>query len=200
VNCPPLSDNLVRCPGGAPAFPRRRRVVAERRAKGVALLPVTAVTVEYARRPPEFFRSISALPLNVRGMTTNDDINTSPPAPPPVAQPASERRRYPTGVVIGAAVAGALLGAVGTVTAIAFAWIVSVGPLPPPPPGPPPMLAGPPFHGPPPPPLGGPAPGGFGFAPPPGPPGPPRGYWPPPPGEGVPSPASPTPPSPAPHP
>lgn len=131
-------------------------------------------------------------------MTTNDDINTSPPAP--VAHPAPERRRYPTGVVIGAGVAGALLGAVGTVAAIAFAWIVSVGPPPPPPPGPPPMLAAPPFHGPPPPPMGGPAPGGFGFAPPPGPPGPPRGFWPPPPGEGFPTPASPTPPSPTPHP
>lgn len=133
-------------------------------------------------------------------MTTNDDINTNAPAPPPVAEPALERRRYPTGVVIGAGVAGALLGAVGTVAAIAFAWIVSVGPPPPPPPGPPPMLAAPPFHGPPPPPMGGPAPGGFGFAPPPGPPGPQRGFWPPPPGEGFPPPASPTPPSATPHP
>lgn len=130
-------------------------------------------------------------------MTTNDDINTNAPAPPPVAEPAVERRRYPTGVVIGAGVAGALLGAVGTVAAIAFAWIVSVGP-PPPPLGPPPMLAAP-FHGPPPPPMGGPGPGGFGFVPPPGPPGPPRGFWPPPPGEGFPTPAAPTP-SAAPHP
>jgi hypothetical protein len=130
-------------------------------------------------------------------MTTNDDINTNAPAPPPVAEPALERRRYPTGVVIGAGVAGALLGAVGTIAAIAFAWIVSVGP-PPPPLGPPPMLAAP-FHGPPPPPMGGPGPGGFGVVPPPGPPGPPRGFWPPPPGEGFPTPASPTP-SPAPHP
>ncbi len=111
-------------------------------------------------------------------MTTNDDINTNPPAPAPVAHQAPERRRYPTGVVIGAGVAGALLGAVGTVAAIAFAWIVSVGP-PPPPLGPPPGLAAAPFHGPPPPPMAGPMPGGFGFAPPAGPPGPPRGFVPP---------------------
>ncbi|OBB85975.1 hypothetical protein A5760_00380 [Mycobacterium colombiense] len=131
-------------------------------------------------------------------MTTNDDINTNPPAPAPVAYQAPERRRHPTGVVIGAGVAGVLLGAVGTVAAIAFAWIVSVGPPPPPPPGPPLGLAAP-FHGPPPPPMGGPMPGGFGFTPP-GPPGPPRGVWPPPPGEGLPTPPAPTPASPTPHP
>lgn len=131
-------------------------------------------------------------------MTTNDDINTNPPAPAPVAYQAPERRRYPTGVVIGAGVAGVLLGAVGTIAAIAFAWIVSVGPPPPPPPGPPPGFAAP-FHGPPPPPMGGPMPGGFGFTPP-GPPGPPRGFWPPPPGEGFPTPPAPTPASPTPHP
>lgn len=131
-------------------------------------------------------------------MTTNDDINTNPPAPAPVAQQAPERRRHPTGVVIGAGVAGVLLGAVGTVAAIAFAWIVSVGPPPPPPPGPPPGFAAP-FHGPPPPPMGGPTPGGFGFAPP-GPPGPPRGFWPAPPGEGLPTPPAPAPASPTPHP
>ncbi|OBJ32558.1 hypothetical protein A5653_15595 [Mycobacterium colombiense] len=133
-------------------------------------------------------------------MTTNDDINTNQPAPAPVAYQAPERRRHPTGVVIGAGVAGVLLGAVGTVAAIAFAWIVSVGPPPPPPPGPPPGFAAAPFHGPPPPPMGGPMPGGFGFAPPPGPPGPPRGFWPPPPGEGSPTPPAPTPASPTPHP
>ncbi|CAM3557656.1 hypothetical protein MYCO108962_25250 [Mycobacterium colombiense] len=131
-------------------------------------------------------------------MTTNDDINTNPPAPAPVAHQAPERRRHPTGVVIGAGVAGVLLGAVGTVAAIAFAWIVSVGPPPPPPPGPPPGFAAP-FHGPPPPPMGGPMPGGFGFAPP-GPPAPPRGFWPPPPGEGLPTPPAPTPSSPTPRP
>lgn len=131
-------------------------------------------------------------------MTTNDDINTNPPAPAPVAYQAPERRRHPTGVVIGAGVAGVLLGAVGTVAAIAFAWIVSVGPPPPPPPGPPPGFAAP-FHGPPPPPIGGPMPGGFGFTPP-GPSGPPRGVWPAPPGEGFPTPPAPTPASPTPHP
>ncbi|BBY36594.1 hypothetical protein MMAN_07280 [Mycobacterium mantenii] len=110
-------------------------------------------------------------------MTTNDEINTNPPEPP-VTYQAPERRRHSTGVVIGAGVAGALLGAVGTVAAIAFAWIVSVGPPPPPPPGPPPMM-GASFHGPPPPPMAGPMPGGFGFAPPPGPPGPPRDFVPP---------------------
>ncbi|KDP04944.1 hypothetical protein MAV101_16475, partial [Mycobacterium avium subsp. hominissuis 101] len=60
-------------------------------------------------------------------MTTNDDINTTTPAPPPAAHQPPERR-HSTGVVIGAGVAGALLGAVGTVAAIAFAWIISVGP------------------------------------------------------------------------
>ncbi|OBK71581.1 hypothetical protein [Mycobacterium sp. 1165178.9] len=131
-------------------------------------------------------------------MTTNDDINTNPPAPAPVTYQEPERRRHPTGVVIGAGVAGVLLGAVGTVAAIAFAWIVSVGPPPPAPPGPPPGFAAP-FHGPPPPPMGGPMPGGFGFTPP-GPPGPPRGFWPSPPGEGIPTPPAPTPASPTPHP
>ncbi|MBD3688605.1 hypothetical protein, partial [Mycobacterium avium] len=77
-------------------------------------------------------------------MTTNDDINTTTPAPPPAAHQPPERR-HSTGVVIGAGVAGALLGAVGTVAAIAFAWIISVGPPGPPPPGPPPMWAAPPM-------------------------------------------------------
>ncbi|MCA2261657.1 hypothetical protein JF737_15680, partial [Mycobacterium avium] len=56
-------------------------------------------------------------------MTTNDDISTTTPAPPPAAHQPPERR-HSTGVVIGAGVAGALLGAVGTVAAIAFAWII----------------------------------------------------------------------------
>ncbi|WP_374021691.1 hypothetical protein [Mycobacterium sp. HNNTM2301] len=126
-------------------------------------------------------------------MTTNDEIDTNPP--PPAAPQPREPRRYATGVVVGAGVAGALIGAVGTIVAIAFAWIISVGPPGPPPlPGPPPMMA---LHqGPPPPPMGGPMPGGFGVAPPPGPPGPPRGFVPPPPGEAFPPPP---PPSPAPH-
>lgn len=132
-------------------------------------------------------------------MTTNDEIDTNPPAPAPVTYQAPERRRHPTAVVIGAGVAGVLLGAAGTVAAIAFAWIVSVGPPPPPLPWPPPGFAAPPFHGPPPPPMGGPMQGGFGFAPP-APPGPPRGFWPAPPGEGFPPPPAPTSASPTPHP
>lgn len=114
-------------------------------------------------------------------MTTNDDIDTDPPAPPPATYQPRDPRRHSTGVVVGAGLAGALIGAVGTIAAIAFAWIVSVGPPGPPPPPPPPMMGF--HHGPPPPPMGGPMPGGFGFEPPPGPPGPPRGVWPPP-GEG----------------
>ena len=129
-------------------------------------------------------------------MTTNDDIDTNSPAPPPAAYQAREPRRHSTGVVVGAGLAGALIGAAGTIAAIAFAWIVSMGPPGPPPPlGPPPMMAL--QHGPPPPPMGGPM-GGFGFAPPPGPPGPPRGFWPPPPGEAFPPPSPPQP-SPSPH-
>ncbi|OBF08644.1 hypothetical protein A5730_09435 [Mycobacterium sp. ACS4054] len=119
-------------------------------------------------------------------MTTNDEIDTNPPPGPAIDPP--QPRRHSTGVVVGAGVAGALIGAVGTIAAIAFAWIISVGPPGPPPlPGPPPMMAL--HHGPPPPPMGG--PGGFGFAPPPGPPGPP-----PAPPPGFPPPAQP---SPAPH-
>ncbi|WP_231117577.1 hypothetical protein [Mycobacterium intracellulare] len=60
-------------------------------------------------------------------MTTNDEIETNPPSNPPPAHRPPERRRHPTGVVIAAGVAGALVGAVGTIAAIAFAWIVSVG-------------------------------------------------------------------------
>ncbi|MGZ4530190.1 MAG: hypothetical protein ACXVYA_11295, partial [Mycobacterium sp.] len=88
-------------------------------------------------------------------MTTNHDIDTNPPARPPAAYQPREPRRHSTGVVVGAGVAGALIGALGTIAAIAFAWIVSVGPPGPPPPlGPPPMMA---LHpGPPPPPIGGP--------------------------------------------
>ncbi|ORB61875.1 hypothetical protein BST44_29345, partial [Mycobacterium scrofulaceum] len=83
---------------------------------------------------------------------------------PPAHRPA-EPRRHSTAVVVGAGVAGALIGAFGTIAAIAFAWLISAGP--PGPPGPPPMMAF--HHGPPPPPMGGPM-GGFGFGPPPGPP------------------------------
>ncbi|OBI37216.1 hypothetical protein, partial [Mycobacterium sp. E2238] len=103
-------------------------------------------------------------------MTTNDEIDTHPPAPLPAAHPPREPRRHSTGVVVGVGVAGAMIGAAGTIAAIAFAWIISAGPPGPPlPPGPPPMMAL--QHGPPPPPpMGGPM-GGFGFAPPPGPPG-----------------------------
>lgn len=125
-------------------------------------------------------------------MTTNDEIITDPPAQPPVATRPPESRRHPTGVVVAAGVGGALLGAFGTIAAIAFAWIINTGPLgPPPPPGPPPMLAPPFVHGPPPPGGFGFPPGGFGF-PPGGPPGaPPHGAWPPPPGEAPPPPPAP---------
>lgn len=128
-------------------------------------------------------------------MTTHDEIDTNPPAAPAAYEPPA-RRRHSTGVVIGAGLAGALVGAFGTIAAIAFAWIVSDGPPGPPPfAGPPPML----HHGPPPPPMPGPMAGGFGFAPPPGPPGPPRGLLPPPPGEAFPPPPGPSQPSAAPH-
>ncbi|WP_297776718.1 hypothetical protein [Mycobacterium sp.] len=119
-------------------------------------------------------------------MTMKDDLDTNPSTNPPTAHQPSERRRHPTGVVVGVGLAGALVGAVGTVVAIAFAWIISVGPPGPPLPPGPPML----FHGPPPPPMAG--PGGFGLAPP-GPPGPPRGSWPAPPNEGFPTPPAPPP-------
>jgi len=114
-------------------------------------------------------------------MTTNDnDINAHPdpaavasPAPPPSANThqGHERRRHSTPVLIGAGLAGLLVGAAGTVAAIAFAWIVSVGPAgPPPPPGPRPMMAQPLDHarGP----MPGPHPGApHGLRPPPPPPG-----------------------------
>ncbi|MGD1174032.1 hypothetical protein ACKUVQ_12190 [Mycobacterium seoulense] len=110
-------------------------------------------------------------------MTTNDDIDTDPPAPPPATYQPREPRRHSTGVVVGAGLAGALIGAGGTIAAIAFAWIVSVGPPGPPlPPGPPPPPMMGFHHGPPPPPMGG--PGVFGFEPP-GPPGPPPSPAPP---------------------
>lgn len=146
-------------------------------------------------------------------MTSNDnDINattdpTAVPRPAParaVARPSSgtylrPERRHSTGLVIGTGLAGLFIGAVGTIAAIAFAWIVNGPPGPQFPPGSPPMLAPPFGQAPLPPPMLGPPPGGFGF-------GPPPGFWPPPPPPGAafgpgqpPGPATLTPPSPAPH-
>ncbi|BCI88940.1 hypothetical protein NIIDMKKI_41460 [Mycobacterium kansasii] len=58
----------------------------------------------------------------------------APVAPPPavVADPGRERRRFSLAALIGAGVAGLILGAAGSVAAIAFAWLISVGPPPPP--------------------------------------------------------------------
>ncbi|UGT94013.1 hypothetical protein [Mycobacterium ostraviense] len=116
--------------------------------------------------------------------TTGPVATPAPAGPPPavVADPGRERRRFSLAALIGAGVAGLILGAAGSVAAIAFAWLISVGPPPPPPGSGPMQRPGHAFsHGQPPPPGPSGPPGSVAgaFRPMPGPLGVPRGPRPP---------------------